>query len=73
MPPIQPKHIAIAALGLGIVVAASLAVRCGRSRDAAAPPPPETAQPKAVSITRDDILRATKIAAPAPAGPGAFA
>ena len=72
MPPIQPKHIAIAALGLGIVVAASLAVRCGRSRDAAAPPPPETAQPKAVSITRDDILRATKIEAPDPDGPGAF-
>jgi hypothetical protein len=72
MPPIQPKHIVFAALGLGIAVVAALVIRCGRSRDDVPAPAPENPQPVAISITRDDVLRATEVEAPDPGRPGAF-
>jgi len=62
---IEKKHIVFAALGLGAVVAvALLALRCGGSKEGSAPKPPEKPKPEAVSIKRDDILRAARIEAP---------
>ena len=62
---IEKKHIVFAALGLGtIVVVAILALRCGGPKESAPAKPSEKPKPEAVSIRRDDILRATEIEAP---------